>query len=330
FNTSGAITGRNLVGLNPAGVDAIMAQEAVNSPVQDGAVSWMIDDNLGSEREVLDSNSNVLDTTVYTTFGQTTSESNPSTAHWTGFAGGHADTSTSLVLSGERAYVPSTGGWNSKDPIGFAAGDPNTGRYTGNSPTNGIDPTGLAPEAANSVQEWTISVTFGWVNVGTATVGTYHTVDGSNQFGNSFHLEMDGGGGAPPPSPVVVWPKSGMGPPQTVPAQPPPQEAPPYAQAPTSSGTWVYFPPTPAKILPGGYFPPNPGGLVFIPTQQPPGPQIGPAPPPIPKPFNPYYPFPNEPNKPAPKVGETPMLGPGQPKPQYGGPPVIIPFPGGK
>ncbi|MGH7138789.1 MAG: hypothetical protein ACREHD_23830, partial [Pirellulales bacterium] len=47
FGSSGAVTERNLVGLNPAGVDAIMAQEAVTSENQGGAVTWMSDDNLG-------------------------------------------------------------------------------------------------------------------------------------------------------------------------------------------------------------------------------------------------------------------------------------------
>ncbi|MGH7137578.1 MAG: RHS repeat-associated core domain-containing protein, partial [Pirellulales bacterium] len=51
---------------------------------------------------------------------------------------------TSLTLNDERAYNPATGGWTTKDPTGFTAGDANTGRYSGNSPTNAVDPTGLA------------------------------------------------------------------------------------------------------------------------------------------------------------------------------------------
>ncbi|MGH7135070.1 MAG: hypothetical protein ACREHD_04975 [Pirellulales bacterium] len=38
----------------------------------------------------------------------------------------------------------SSGVRNARDPTGFAAGDANTGRYGDNSPTNTVDPTGLA------------------------------------------------------------------------------------------------------------------------------------------------------------------------------------------
>jgi hypothetical protein len=61
FSSTGAVTERNLVGLNPAGVDAIMAQEVVTSPSQGGAVTWMADDNLGSDRKVVDNNGNVVE-----------------------------------------------------------------------------------------------------------------------------------------------------------------------------------------------------------------------------------------------------------------------------
>jgi hypothetical protein len=41
-------------------------------------------------------------------------------------------------------FDPSVGKWTTLDPIGFAAGDPNLYRYVGNSPTNRVDPSGLA------------------------------------------------------------------------------------------------------------------------------------------------------------------------------------------
>jgi len=42
-----------------------------------------------------------------------------------------------------RYYDPATGRWMTRDPIGFAGGDPNLLRYVRNSPTNLIDPSGL-------------------------------------------------------------------------------------------------------------------------------------------------------------------------------------------
>ena len=42
------------------------------------------------------------------------------------------------------SYDPNTGRWTAQDPIGFKGGDVNLYRYVGNSPTNFIDPSGLA------------------------------------------------------------------------------------------------------------------------------------------------------------------------------------------
>lgn len=43
------------------------------------------------------------------------------------------------------SYNPTIGRWTAEDPIAFAGGDANLDRYVGNSPTNAIDPSGLAP-----------------------------------------------------------------------------------------------------------------------------------------------------------------------------------------
>jgi RHS repeat-associated protein len=42
-----------------------------------------------------------------------------------------------------RVYSPTLGRWLSNDPLGFEAGDVNTYRHVGNSPGNGLDPSGL-------------------------------------------------------------------------------------------------------------------------------------------------------------------------------------------
>ena len=93
----------------------------------------------------------MTDHIVTDAYGQVASQTNASAQPWNGFAGGHADIATGDVTNLERQYDPSTGGWTTKDPIDFLGGDANTVRYAGNSPTNSIDPTGLAANPANTM-----------------------------------------------------------------------------------------------------------------------------------------------------------------------------------
>ena len=51
-----------------------------------------------------------------------------------------------------RWYNPSTGNWQSQDPILFGGGQPNLYEYVGNDPTNATDPTGLVNPRATSPQ----------------------------------------------------------------------------------------------------------------------------------------------------------------------------------
>lgn len=51
------------------------------------------------------------------------------------------------------SYDPKIGRWTSMDPIGFDAGDANLYRYVHNTPTNGIDPSGMKIEFPNPRNE---------------------------------------------------------------------------------------------------------------------------------------------------------------------------------
>jgi RHS repeat-associated protein len=53
------------------------------------------------------------------------------------------DAATGMYYSVRRWYDPVNGNWLSQDPIGFAGGQTNTSEFVGNSPTNGIDPSGM-------------------------------------------------------------------------------------------------------------------------------------------------------------------------------------------
>ena len=110
---------------------------------QPTSVNWALVDNQGSVRDVIDSNGVVQDHIVYDSYGQVTSETNPGFDFRYGYTGRERDKETGLQYNRARYYDPSTGAFIGQDPIGFAGGDANLYRYVGNSPFNGIDPTGL-------------------------------------------------------------------------------------------------------------------------------------------------------------------------------------------
>ena len=57
--------------------------------------------------------------------------------------GGRFDVDSNLYNFRHRDYSATLGRWTQTDPIGFEAGDVNFYRYVGNSPGNGLDPSGL-------------------------------------------------------------------------------------------------------------------------------------------------------------------------------------------
>jgi RHS repeat-associated protein len=139
FDGNDNLIGRNLVALNPAHVDAVMAQEATST----GVVTWMVDDNQGTPRDAVNNSSVVVNHIVYASAGQIAYQSAPTVAIWAGFAGAHTDPYTGLLDDYNRWYDPATEKFISQDPSGFSGGDVDLSRYAMNDPTNRADPTGL-------------------------------------------------------------------------------------------------------------------------------------------------------------------------------------------
>ena len=112
-------------------------------------MNWFLADNQGTVRDVVQYSggaTTVVDHLVYDSFGQIASQTQPANQPRFTYAGMRLDPVTGLYYDNARWYDPANGVFISQDPLGFAAGDPNTGRYCFNSPTNLIDPTGLWPE----------------------------------------------------------------------------------------------------------------------------------------------------------------------------------------
>ena len=139
------------------GVDQLLADEQVSSLESAGEVLWAIADNQGSIKDVIDSNGDLRVHRVFDTFGNVVDETHYDTSgdpviggdpefvdEVFAYTGRYFDENTGLQNNLNRWYDPSVGRWMSEDPIGFEAGDANLYRYVGNSPTNWIDPGGLA------------------------------------------------------------------------------------------------------------------------------------------------------------------------------------------
>lgn len=111
----------------------------------DGTAAWLDTDQLGSVRAVTDGNGLPVDQIAYDGFGNILTETNPAAGGVYKWTGREFDAETGLQYNRARYYDPSTGRWICRDPLGFAAGDPNLYRYLNNQPTEGRDPSGLQP-----------------------------------------------------------------------------------------------------------------------------------------------------------------------------------------
>jgi RHS repeat-associated protein len=142
FDETGTQTQRYLHGPQ---IDQVLAEETAAGDTQ-----WALTDHQGSVRDVIDNSGAVLNHLVYDSFGQVTSESDPTVDFRFGYTGRELDAETDLMYYRARYFDPAAGTFVSEDPLGFGAGDENLYRYVFNSPTNYVDPDGelaLAPLA---------------------------------------------------------------------------------------------------------------------------------------------------------------------------------------
>jgi RHS repeat-associated protein len=160
FTGDSSLTNRYLHG---PGEDNILADEQfqpagpAEMPTAVGDLFWMLFDNQGSVRDIVDSDgSNVVNHITYDAFGKVTSETAPTHNHISGFQGAERDEETGMQLHDRRYLDVVVGGWISFDPSGFSAGDTNLRRFVSNAPTYLTDPSGLqdrGPDLRNRYSE---------------------------------------------------------------------------------------------------------------------------------------------------------------------------------
>jgi RHS repeat-associated protein len=117
-----------------------------------GQASFFHFDAVGSTQLLTDSSGDVTDSYCNTAFGEPvdTGAENPTVNPFlfVGQLGYYLDPDTGDYYVRARNYSPDFARWLSQDPMGFDAGDSNLFRYVGNSvgnsPVNGVDPSGRA------------------------------------------------------------------------------------------------------------------------------------------------------------------------------------------
>jgi RHS repeat-associated protein len=151
LNAAGLVAERYLWG--PA-VDQILAEENSSRDVL-----WPLTDNEGTVRDVLQftpasgsntAQSTIIDHIVYSGFGQiedvqALTSAGAGYVPTISFQGQYWDAAAGSYYFVARWYNPTTVRYESLDPLGFSAGDPNPFRFVFNDSANLVDPTGEVP-----------------------------------------------------------------------------------------------------------------------------------------------------------------------------------------
>ena len=140
---------------------------AIDQPlaVEDGSgdVLWMLADPLGTVHDLAKRNAGTGTTSIvnhltYDSFGEITTQSNPSQPSQYGFTGRKWDGEAGLWWYRARWYDPGVGRFVSEDPIGFEGGDMSLYRYVENSPIGDNDPSGRTCGSAGN--DWLVPDTY--------------------------------------------------------------------------------------------------------------------------------------------------------------------------
>jgi RHS repeat-associated protein len=133
---SGAVATRFVFGDR---IDDILARSKSGT-----GAAWYLTDKLGTVRELVGANGTVINTVVYTAFGQISSQTNASVGDRYTFTG-RERVGNSEYYYRARYYNAAVGRFATLDPIAFLGGDINLYRYVSNAPGLGVDPSGLSP-----------------------------------------------------------------------------------------------------------------------------------------------------------------------------------------
>ena len=129
-------------------VNQLLADEQVTNS---DLLLWALTDNENTVRDLVTyttdtpGTTTVVDHRVYSSFGEITSQIDPTTVDCIfGYTGRPLDGATGLQNNLNRWYDASVGRWLSQDPIGFGGRDANLYGYCDNAPTDATDPSGTA------------------------------------------------------------------------------------------------------------------------------------------------------------------------------------------
>jgi RHS repeat-associated protein len=127
----------------PSGQQLYIHGPGIDEPLRIvGGYQYFIADGLGSIRQIVNLDGQVLNQYRYTAFGKMkqVQESFPNAYTYTGR---EWDADAGLYYYRARWYDADVGRFMSEDPMGFRGGDVNLVRYVANNPVNKIDPLGL-------------------------------------------------------------------------------------------------------------------------------------------------------------------------------------------
>ena len=127
--------------LHGPAVDQMFAQENA-----DGEIIWNLTDHLGTARDLIDNDGNVVNHLTYDSFGNVVAQTDDTVKSRYLFTGREFDYETDLYYYRARYYDGGIGRFISQDPIGFGGGDANLYRYVNNEPVLSRDPSGLIDE----------------------------------------------------------------------------------------------------------------------------------------------------------------------------------------